>query len=161
MDKTEIYNNNYNYVRYYALYGVPKELAEDLTQDTFIKAFKALDDGKFDGKNIKAWLNKMAKNTLIDHIRKNYKEVEFRVDDEGKDYDIECEDDAIREEIDYMKKRIKDALPLINKTQAQVFMRYYYDGVRAIEIGEEMGLSYNTIVGMLRYARINIKKLIL
>ncbi len=70
MDFDQIYNDYFQDVFYY-LRGLSsnKEIAEDLTQDTFVKAMKFLD--KYDGrKDIRAWLFTIAKNSFIDRYRK-------------------------------------------------------------------------------------------
>ena len=70
MDFNQIYNDYFQDVFYYLRsLSSNQEVAEDLTQDTFVKAMKSID--KYDGrKDIRAWLFTIAKNSFIDRCRK-------------------------------------------------------------------------------------------
>ena len=162
MDNDELYTTYHGYVRYVALQGVSKELAEDLTQDTFVKAYSAIERNMFDGENVKSWLASIAKNTLRDYWRKHNRVKPMFTDEYGRYYDIQdvTDDSYDLAELKEMGDEIKDLIIKLSKDQQYVFMRFYIDGVSSKDIATELGVSINTVLGRLRYGRIKLKNLL-
>lgn len=140
-------------------------LAEDLFQDTFIKAIHSLKRGSYhdDGKFI-AWIMRIAHNLVIDHFRKEKKYRE--VSNENGEVDLfnnpNLSDDTIEMELAKMQlttdlKNIVQALP--QEQRDIVIMRHYFD-MSFKEIAEQTDVSINTALGRMRYALINMRKII-
>lgn len=157
--KKQLYDTHYEYVRYVALNGLQQELAEEITSQTFEKAIKAIDRGMFKDVNEKAWLSRIAKNTLIDYYRRRSRELPLWVHEDGTDMQIEdiCEDDYDEIKENNLKD-ITNVLHSLSPEQRYVITRHYYDGVSVKDITDELGISINTVLGRLRYGRLNIKR---
>lgn len=140
-------------------------LAEDIFQDTFIKAIHSLKQGSYhdDGKFI-AWIMRIAHNLVIDHFRreKKYREVS----NENGEIDLFnnaafC-DDTIEMELSKLQitKDLKNIIEELPQEQRDiVIMRHYFD-MSFKEIAEQTNVSINTALGRMRYALINMRKII-
>lgn len=141
------------------------ELAEDIFQDTFYKVVRSLredrykDDGRFIG-----WVLRIAHNLVIDHFRrqKNMRTVsnsEGKVDvfNQIRFADITVEDKMITEQIHKKVKSLIDYLP--EEQKEVVIMRHYMD-LSFKEIADLTNVSINTALGRMRYALINMRKMI-
>ncbi|HON52677.1 MAG TPA: sigma-70 family RNA polymerase sigma factor, partial [Bacteroidales bacterium] len=139
-------------------------LAEDLFQDTFVKVIRSLRQGNYhdDGKFI-AWVMRIAHNLVIDHFRreKNYKEVS----NEQGEYDLFNNMKYSQETVDitWAREQIsKDVKKLIQQLPEEqkniVIMRLYLD-MSFKEIAEHTEVSINTALGRMRYAIINMRKM--
>jgi len=141
-----------------------RNLAEDFFQDTFIKAIRSMKAGKYqDEGHFVSWITRIAHNIVIDYYRKqkNYKELS---NDNGE-YDLFnnakfCEEP---EEHNIEKKQtvaeIREYVKLLPEEQRQlVVMRVFLD-MSFKEIAESTGVSINTALGRMRYAIINIRKM--
>jgi len=142
-----------------------REVAEDIFQETFIKVFKSISEGKYtdDGKFI-AWVMRIAHNLIIDNVRREKRLKTISSDD--YEYDIfnhkkyseqYKEQSVIKEEVETDLKRIVNELPDVQKQV--VIMRHFMD-MSFKEIAEETGISINTALGRMRYAIINMRKII-
>jgi len=142
-----------------------REVAEDIFQETFIKVFKSISEGKYtdDGKFI-AWVMRIAHNLIIDNVRREKRLKTISSDD--YEYDIfnhkkyseqYKEQSVIKEEVETDLKRIMNELPDVQKQV--VIMRHFMD-MSFKEIAEETGVSINTALGRMRYAIINMRKII-
>jgi RNA polymerase sigma-70 factor (ECF subfamily) len=140
------------------------DLANDLFQDTFIKVVGLLRDGKYveEGKFL-PWILRIAHNLAIDHFRRNKKMPLVR---SREDYDvfsvldtgeIHIEDKLVNEQILTDVRNLIDFLP--SEQQSVVRMRIYQD-LSFKEIAEATNVSINTALGRMRYAIINLKKLV-
>jgi RNA polymerase sigma-70 factor (ECF subfamily) len=141
-----------------------RDLAEDLFQETFIKVVNTLKRGKYnhEGKFL-PWVKRIAHNLAIDHFRKLKKRKEIYNRDE---YDImsniredslNIEEVLVKDQILGSVKIIVDELP---DEQREVIKMRIYMGLSFKEISEETGVSINTSLGRMRYALINLRKLI-
>lgn len=141
-------------------------LAEDIFQDTFVKVIKSLKSGHYkdDGKFI-SWVTRIAHNLVIDHFRKlkNYKEIS---NDNNEELDFfnspRFSDENVEQKI--VNKQILADLKLIiselpEEQRSIVIMRHYLD-MSFKEIADYTGVSINTALGRMRYALINLRKLI-
>lgn len=159
--------NKYKNKLYTYIFLIVKEehLAEDIFQDTFIKVIKSLHEGKYrdDGKFI-SWVTRIAHNLIIDHFRKEKQLNATSNDAYEKDIfnsrkfsDINIEDYLVTDQIHQDVRKLIDKLP---EDQKQVVLMRHYIGLSFKEIAEQTNVSINTALGRMRYALINLRKLI-
>ncbi len=140
-----------------------RELAEDIFQDAFIKVIKSLHAGKYnDEGRFVSWVMRIAHNLIIDYYRKD-KQLKT-VSDDQSDVPLldtmQFSDDTIEQELvsTQVHKDIKGLITHLPAEQKEVIMlRYYYD-MSFKEIAEHTGVSINTALGRMRYAIINMRK---
>lgn len=141
-----------------------KYLAEDIFQDTFIKVIYTLKTGNYneEGKFL-PWVNRIAHNLIIDHFRKN-KRIPFI--ENGDDYDIfstiRVYDECIETKIvtEQIHADIKNLIEFLPEEQREVLKMRHYSEMSFKEIAEQTDVSINTALGRMRYALINLRKLI-
>lgn len=142
-----------------------RDLAEDIFQETFFKVIKSLREGRYteDGKFI-SWVTRIAHNLIIDHFRKerNLKTVsnddyELDIFNAQKFSEPTIEEGIIRTQIVKDVRNLIEQLP--EEQKAVVIMRHYM-GMSFKEIAEETDVSINTALGRMRYALINLRRLI-
>lgn len=141
------------------------QLAEDLFQETFIKVIKSLKQGKYQEKGtFSSWIVRIAHNLIIDHYRKQ-KHVKMVSHDSGnldlfnaKKYsDATIEEDMIVDQIHHDVRKLVDYLP---EDQKEVILMRHYGGLSFKEIADQTNVSINTALGRMRYALINLRKII-
>jgi RNA polymerase sigma factor (sigma-70 family) len=141
-----------------------KELAEDLFQDTFIKVINTIRSGSYkeEGKFIQ-WVMRIAHNLIIDYFRKSKR---IPLIDNKDEYDIfekvripveSVEDRMITEQIHHDVKKLIEYLPL---EQKEVLIMRHYGDMSFKDIAEITNVSINTALGRMRYALINLRKLV-
>jgi len=142
-----------------------KQLADDIFQDTFIKVIKTLKSGSYndEGKFIQ-WIMRIAHNLVIDHFRKlkkaNFAESKnenFDILDNLRISDLNIEDELVRRQIHQDVNALLEFLPM---EQKQVLYLRCYAGLSFKEIAEQTEVSINTALGRMRYALINLRKVI-
>jgi RNA polymerase sigma factor (sigma-70 family) len=140
-----------------------REISEDIFQDTFVKVITKIKEGSYkeEGKFIQ-WVLRIAHNLMIDHFRRESKVTVLRGNDEYdifdtiQLYDENYEDGLIKTQTDEKIRQLVEKLP---ETQKEVlFMRHYAD-MSFKDIAETTGVSINTALGRMRYALINLRKL--
>jgi RNA polymerase sigma-70 factor (ECF subfamily) len=140
-------------------------LANDIFQETFIKVVKSLNIGKYqeNGKFI-SWVVRIAHNLIIDHFRKEKQmrtfsndEYETDIFNSSKFSDATIEDDIIQDQIKDDVRKLVDHLP---EEQREVILLRHFSGLSFKEIAEQTNVSINTALGRMRYALINLRKLI-
>ncbi|MBN2214999.1 MAG: sigma-70 family RNA polymerase sigma factor [Bacteroidales bacterium] len=142
-----------------------QHLAEDIFQDTFIKVIKSLREGKYrdDGKFL-SWVIRIAHNLIIDHFRKKKKMNMLSQDDYGSDFLFTRGNESANVEEGYVQTQIsKDIRTLIDELpadQREVVILRHYIGLSFKEIADFTNVSINTALGRMRYALINLRKLI-
>jgi RNA polymerase sigma-70 factor (ECF subfamily) len=142
-----------------------QQLAEDIFQDTFIKVIRSLKEGKYkDNGKFVSWVIRIAHNLTIDHFRKEKQIGTFSNDDYETDIfnsrklaDSTIEDILVENQIVREVKLLIEELP---EDQKQVILLRHYGGLSFKEIAEQTGVSINTALGRMRYALINLRKLI-
>ncbi len=142
-----------------------EQLAEDIFQDTFIKVIQSLKEGKYkDNGRFISWVVRIAHNLVIDHFRKekqmNMISNENYVTDlfnSKKMSDRNVEDVIVREQIHSDIRKLIDQLP---DDQKQVILLRHFGELSFKEIADQTGVSINTALGRMRYALINLRKLI-
>ncbi|MCF6171736.1 MAG: sigma-70 family RNA polymerase sigma factor [Bacteroidales bacterium] len=142
-----------------------KQLADDLFQDTFVKVINTLKLGKYkdEGKFIQ-WVMRIAHNLVIDHFRKARK-IPY-VESHNADFDvfdtIQLTDPSIEEQL-VMKQihsDVKGLLQHLPEEQKEVIQLRCYSGLSFKDIADHTEVSINTALGRMRYALINLRKLI-
>lgn len=141
-----------------------QHLAEDIFQDTFVKVIKTLKGGKYneEGKFL-PWVMRIAHNLVIDHFRRSNK---MPIADGGEDFDIfstikmtdlNAEDVLIKNQI---HKDVRKLINLLPDEQKEVVLLRHYAGLSFKEIADHTNVSINTALGRMRYALINLRKII-
>ena len=141
-----------------------RDLTEDIFQDTFIKVIRTLKKGSYneEGKFL-PWVMRISHNLVIDHFRKSNRMPSFKNTDEFdifsviSDGSLNAEKKIIQEQIYSDIRELVEELPLEQKEV--LFMRMYKD-MSFKEISENTGVSINTALGRIRYALMNLRKLI-
>lgn len=141
-----------------------RDITEDIFQDTFIKVIRNLKLRKYneEGKFL-PWVMRIAHNLVIDHFRKNSRMPKF--DNAGEfnifsvlgDPALNAEKKMIKEQVDNDVRSLIDELP---EDQRDVLMMRMYKDMSFKEISENTGVSINTALGRMRYALINLRKII-
>ncbi|MUU77314.1 RNA polymerase sigma factor [Winogradskyella endarachnes] len=141
-----------------------RDVTEDIFQDTFIKVIRTLKRGKYneEGKFL-PWVMRIAHNLVIDHFRKNKRMPKF--DNTGEfsifsvlsDSSLNAEKTIIKDQVESDVRRIIEELP---EDQKQVLLMRMYQDMSFKEISERTGVSINTALGRMRYALINMRKVI-
>ena len=145
-----------------------EELANDFFQDTFIKIILKLKEGKYAEKDkFILWAKRIASNLIIDYFRvkskyikvsdTSYEDEEFSIFDTIKETEDNIEDRLILNQIHADLKSIMSLLP---ENQQEIIKMRFYDELTFKEIAELTNTSINTTLGRMRYALMNIRKII-
>lgn len=142
-----------------------EQLAEDIFQDTFIKVINSLRKGKYQDKGrFVSWVIRIAHNIVIDHFRKEKNlrtisndNVEYDLFNSSKYSDKTIEQNIIHDQITNDVRKLIEKLP---NDQKEVIILRHYVGLSFKEIAENTDVSINTALGRMRYALINMRKLI-
>ena len=141
-----------------------KTLAEDLFQETFVKAIVTIRQGRYNEVGrFGAWLTRIAHNLIIDYFRQEKGEMIVSNDETEADLfnnaDL-CDDDAETRISNHQVladvRKLITALPTVQREV--VFLRFYQN-LSFREIAENTGVSINTALGRMRYAIINMRRL--
>ncbi|WP_297806381.1 sigma-70 family RNA polymerase sigma factor [uncultured Polaribacter sp.] len=141
-----------------------RDITEDVFQDTFIKVIKTLKKGNYneEGKFL-PWVMRIGHNLVIDHFRKSNRMPTFKNTDEFDifsvlgDGNLNAEKKLIQEQIYNDIREVVNELP---EEQKEVLVMRMYKDMSFREISENTGVSINTALGRMRYALINMRKLI-
>tara|TARA_R110001592_G_scaffold5081_11_gene28255 strand:- start:1631 stop:2221 length:591 start_codon:yes stop_codon:yes gene_type:complete len=141
-----------------------KDLTEDIFQDTFIKVIKTLKKGNYneEGKFL-PWVMRISHNLVIDYFRKNNRMPKFKNTDDFNIFSV-LGDNSLNAEKQLIQDQIYDDVrDLVNglpDEQKEVLVMRMYKDMSFKEISENTGVSINTALGRMRYALINMRKLI-
>lgn len=152
----------YDYIR---MMVKDRELADDIFQETFIKVVRVIDEGRYkeNGKFL-SWVMRIAHNQVIDHFRAEKQNKNINESTAG--YDIigtqrlttrSIEDQMVGEQIEEDVRRLVELLP---EEQKEVVRLRYYGGLSFKEIADQTEVSINTALGRMRYALINLRRMI-
>ena len=155
--KSKIYNFIFSKV-------MDRDIAEDIFQETFIKVIKTLKNGVYneEGKFL-SWVMRISHNLIIDHFRKSNRMPKFEASD---DYDVfqfitdsspNVESNLIKDQVVNDLQNLITELP---EDQKEVLNMRLYKDMSFKEIAEITGVSINTALGRMRYAIINLRKMI-
>ncbi len=141
-----------------------REIAEDIFQDTFIKVINTLKRGRYneEGKFL-PWVMRIAHNLVIDHFRRNKRIPTFRNTDEFDIFTV-ISDEVLNVEKQLIKDQIlndiRELIVELPEDQKEVLIMRMYKDMSFKEIAENTDVSINTALGRMRYALINLRKLI-
>jgi len=152
----------YDYIR---MMVKDADLADDLFQETFIKVLKSLREERYtDNGKFVAWVMRIAHNQIIDYFRRQKQQNNVSNDDVGYDLlnnkkfsEKTIEEHMVSDQISEDIRRLVDFLP---EEQREVVMLRHYNDLSFKEIADQTGVSINTALGRMRYALINLRKLI-
>ena len=151
---------------YTTIYLIVKDryIAEDLLQETYIKALDVINQGKYneEGKFL-PWIVRIAHNMAIDHFRKEKRYPKIVLDDgsplwnsfqfsEESSEDKQLKEDSI--------VNIKDLINKLPDEQREVLVMRHYEDLSFQEIADLTHVSINTALGRMRYALINLRKML-
>lgn len=141
------------------------DVADDIFQETFIKAVKVIDEGRYtDTGKFLSWVLRIAHNRVLDHFRKEKSSRQVNETEAG--YDVigtlrfaepTTEDMMVHSE---MEQTIRDLITLLPEEQQEVVRLRYYSKLSFQEIAEQTEVSINTALGRMRYALINLRRMI-
>ena len=138
------------------------EIAEDLLQETFIKAIKTIQSGRYneEGKFL-PWISRIAHNMAIDYFRKKKRNPTIVMEDGSNVFNtLDFAEDSF--ESSQIKSethaRLRELIQKLPDTQREVLMMRHYMQLSFQEIAELTGVSINTALGRMRYALINLRK---
>lgn len=160
---TTLLNRHKNRV-YTTIYLIVKDryVAEDLLQDSFIKAVKTIQSGRYneEGKFL-PWMLRIAHNLAIDYFRKDKRYPVIVMEDGSKVFNTlefaedPVENKQIKMETHQMLRQLIQELP---EAQKEVLIMRHYMQMSFQEIADSTGVSINTALGRMRYALINLRK---
>ena len=141
-----------------------RDITEDVFQDTFIKVIKTFKKGNYneEGKFL-PWVMRISHNLIIDYFRKSNRMPTFKNTDEFdifsvlSDGNLNAEKKIIQEQI---YNDVRDLVKELPEEQKEVLIMRMYKDMSFKEISENTGVSINTALGRMRYALINMRKLI-
>ena len=141
------------------------DVADDIFQETFIKAVRVIDEGRYtDNGKFLSWVLRIAHNRVLDHFRREKSSKQINESEAG--YDVigtmrfsepTAEDDMLHGEVEEAIRSLIDLLP---DEQQEVVRLRYYSKLSFQEIAEQTDVSINTALGRMRYALINLRRLI-
>lgn len=142
-----------------------RDVADDILQETFIKAVRVIDEGRYaDTGKFLSWILRIAHNQVIDHFRSQKNAKTVSESDAGYNMlgtlrfaERTVEDAMISSQIEEDVRRLVDRLP---EEQREVVIMRYYSGLSFQEIADQTDVSINTALGRMRYALINLRKMI-
>jgi len=141
-----------------------RDIADDIFQDTFIKVIKTLKSNSYneEGKFL-PWVMRISHNLIVDHFRRNKKMPMFRETEEFSIFSImtdnspNVENRIITEQVENDLQRLIEELP---EDQKEVLQMRIYQDLSFKEIADLTGVSINTALGRMRYALMNLRKVI-
>ena len=149
---------------YISLYIRDQALVEDIFQDTFMKVIQSVKAGKYqDNGKFLSWVMRIAHNLIIDHFRRLKQMNVMSNDDYESDLfnskklaDANVEDNMIRVQI---RKDVRKLIGELPDDQREVVILRHYAGLSFKEIADITDVSINTALGRMRYALINMRKI--
>lgn len=141
-----------------------RDIADDIFQDTFIKVIRTLKSNSYneEGKFL-PWVMRISHNLIVDHFRKNKKMPMYRETEEFSIFSImtdnspNVENRIITEQVENDLQRLIEELP---DDQKEVLQMRIYQDLSFKEIADLTGVSINTALGRMRYALMNLRKVI-
>jgi RNA polymerase sigma-70 factor (ECF subfamily) len=141
-----------------------RDISNDIFQDTFIKVIKTLKSNSYneEGKFL-PWVMRISHNLIVDHFRKTKKMPMYRETEEFSIFSIMSDDSLtienkmIFDQVEVDLKKIIEELP---EDQKEVLVMRMYQDMSFKEISELTGVSINTALGRMRYALMNLRKII-
>jgi RNA polymerase sigma factor (sigma-70 family) len=149
---------------YTAIYLIVKDryIAEDLLQETFIKAVNTIKSGRYneEGKFL-PWLSRVGHNLAIDYFRRSKRYPEIVLEDGSRVFDsLDFAEESFEsaQVLKETRSRLRDLIKELPEEQKQVLIMRHYLQMSFQEIADRTGVSINTALGRMRYALINLRK---
>jgi RNA polymerase sigma factor (sigma-70 family) len=151
---------------YTTIYLIVKDryIAEDLMQEAYIKAIDVIKSGRYneEGKFL-PWILRIAHNMAIDHFRKDKRNPTIVLEDGSKVFNsFDFAEDSAEEQ--QMKadqvENIREMIKKLPDEQREVLVMRHYEDLSFQEIADQTGVSINTALGRMRYALINLRKML-
>ncbi len=141
-----------------------RDLSDDIFQDTIIKVIRTLKSNAYneEGKFL-PWVMRIAHNLIVDHFRRNKKMPMYRETEEFSIFSIMTDDTLTIENkliSDQVAKDLRQLVEELPTDQKEVLMMRLYQDMSFKEISEATGVSINTALGRMRYALLNLRKVI-
>ena len=141
------------------------DIADDIFQETFIKAVQVIDEGRYvDSGKFLSWVLRIAHNRVLDHFRREKSSKQVNESEAGYDMigtmrfsEPTAEDNLVLSEVEQTVRNLIDQLP---EEQQEVVRLRYYSKLSFQEIAEQTDVSINTALGRMRYALINLRRMI-
>ncbi len=142
-----------------------RDVAGDIFQETFIKAVRVIDEGRYtDNGKFLSWILRIAHNLVIDYFRTQRQNKAITESEVGFDVlgtlrfaDRTVEDKLVTSQIEHDVRALVDLLP---PEQRDVVLMRYFSGLSFKDIAEQTDVSINTALGRMRYALINLRRMI-
>ena len=141
-----------------------QELVEDIFQEAFIRVIKTLKKGKYsDSGKFSSWVMRIAHNLIIDHYRKQKNQV--MVSNDNYEFDLfnsaRFSDKSVEEKLvhDQILSEVGMLVKMLPDNQREVVEMRHYKGLSFKEIAEETNVSINTALGRMRYALMNLRRM--
>jgi RNA polymerase sigma-70 factor (ECF subfamily) len=158
--------NRYQNRLYSYIYFIVKnsELAEDIFQETFVKAIMTIKQGRYtENGKFPAWLTRIAHNLIIDNYRQEKNENVVSNDNSETDLlnDMKLSEGTIEMEMinEQIHNDVRHLVELLPDNQKEVVCMRFYQDLSFKEIAEVTGVSINTALGRMRYAIINLRRM--
>jgi len=141
-----------------------QELAEDIFQDSFLKVHSSIKEGKYaESGKFASWVMRIAHNLIIDHFRKQkHLPMVYEVENARDIFNnVKLSDGSIEDRMVYdeIMNDVSALVELLPDNQRQVVKMRHYLGMSFKEIADETGVSINTALGRMRYAILNLRKM--
>ncbi len=141
-----------------------RDLAEDIFQDVFVKVIHSLKGGKYaENGRFTSWVMRIAHNLIIDHFRKQKNQQMVSNDQHSFDLfnNARYSDQTIEDQMvhDQLLSEVAALVEMLPESQKEVIRLRHYFGLSFKEIAEETNVSINTALGRMRYALINMRKM--
>ena len=141
-----------------------RDISNDIFQDTFIKVIKTLKSNSYneEGKFL-PWVMRISHNLIVDHFRKTKKMPMYRETEEFSIFSVMSDDSLTIENkmnFDQVEVDLKKIIEELPEDQKEVLVMRMYQDMSFKEISEITGVSINTALGRMRYALMNLRKII-
>ena len=141
------------------------DIADDIFQETFIKAVKVIDEGRYtDSGKFLSWVLRIAHNRVLDHFRREKASRQINESEAGYDMlgtlrisEPTTEDEIVHGEVE---RAVRELIAELPEEQREVVRLRYYSKLSFQEIAEHTEVSINTALGRMRYALINLRRMI-
>lgn len=142
-----------------------RDLADDIFQETFVKVIHSLKKGQYtDNGRFSSWLLRISHNLIIDHFRRQ--KTNQTVSSDEKEYlvagnSLQHAEKSVEDQLAYdqVLKEVAQLMELLPPLQREVVFMRHYQGLSFKEIADETNVSINTALGRMRYAILNMRRL--
>lgn len=141
------------------------DVADDIFQETFIKAVKVIDEGRYtDTGKFLSWVLRIAHNRVLDHFRRAKSDKMLNESEAGYDVigTMRFSEPTTEEVMMHgeMEQTVRELIAQLPEEQQEVVRLRYYSKLSFAEIAEQTEVSINTALGRMRYALINLRRMI-